>query len=390
MNIKKAILFSLLAVAGTTAFAQSGNLRKAKAALQKFQELQEAGSAELGKSSLKSAKEAIDPAITHDKTKDDPETWTIYALVNANLAVLEKSAEAAATAEEGIQKATELDSNEKNKENIAIAGQLLGQFNFGQGADAFNSQDYKTAYTAFDQALRYLPGDTTLLYYSGLAAIQNQDYPNAIKRYEELIPQKEFSQHKAVTIDLPKLYLSAKDTTNALEYAAKAAAEYSEDDDASIQNIELNLMTGNEEKIIGEIENQIAKDADNKALYYYLGIAYSASNNNDKATEAYKKAVEIDPNYVEANKNASATIINGVRDQLNALNEDKTLSNNDYSAKVEELKEQIKEALPYLEKVVELDPQDIDALRSLKGYYDFQQDEAKSAETQAKIEALQQ
>lgn len=390
MNIKKAILFSLLVVAGTTAFAQTSNLRKAKAGLQKFQELQGAGSAELGKNSLESAKEAIDQAITHDKTKDNAETWTIYALVNANLATLEKSAEAVQAAEEGIKKATELDSDEKNKENIAVAGQLLGQFNFGQGADAFNSQKYDEAYAAFDQALRYLPGDTTLLYYSGLAAIQKQDYPNAIKRYEELIPQKEFSQHKSVMVDLPKLYLSAKDTTNALEYAAKAATEYPEDNDASVQNIELNLMTGNEDKIINDIENQIAKDADNKALHYYLGIAYSASNNNDKAIEAYKKAVEIDPNYVEANKNASATIINGVRDQLNALNEDKTLSNNDYSKRVEELKVQIKEALPYLEKVVELDPNDIDALRSLKGYYDFQQDEAKSAETQAKIEALQQ
>ncbi|PRD55842.1 tetratricopeptide repeat protein [Sphingobacterium gobiense] len=395
MNIKKAILFSLLVVAGTTAFAQSSNLRKAKAGLQKFQELQGNNLpaeqlAQLGKKDLEDAKEAIDAAITHDKTKDNPETWTIYALVNANLATLEKSAEAEQAAEEGIQKATALDSDGKHKENITVAGQLLGQFNFGQGADAFNNQDYETAYTTFNRALHYLPGDTTLLYYSGLAAIQNQDYPNAIKRYEELIPQKEFSQHKAVMIDLPKLYLSTKDTTNALEYAAKAAAEYPEDNDASVQNIELNLMTGNEGKIISDIENQIAKDTDNKALYYYLGIAYSASENNDKAIEAYKKAVEIDPNYVEANKNASATIINSVRNQLNALNDDKTLSNNDYSTKVEELKEQIKVALPYLEKVVELDPKDVDALKSLKGYYDFQQNEEKSAETQAKIEALQQ
>src|SRR5690606_26802017 len=101
---------------------------------------------------------------THDKTKDDPETWTFYALINANLATLEKSKEALQAAEEGIQKATQLDNEGKNKENIAVAGQLLGQLSFGQGADAFNSQDYKTAYTAFEQALKYLPGDTTLLF----------------------------------------------------------------------------------------------------------------------------------------------------------------------------------------------------------------------------------
>lgn len=399
MNFKRAILFSLLVIAGTTAFAQSGNLRKAKAGLQKFQQSQElqnlkglqgASAVELDKESLQSAKEAIDQAITHDKTKDDPETWTFYALINANLATLEKSKEALQAAEEGIQKATQLDNEGKNKENIAVAGQLLGQFSFGQGADAFNSQDYKTAYTAFEQALKYLPGDTTLLFYSGLAASNAQDNTNAIEKFKQLVPEKEFSNHKVVMTELSRLHLLAADTATALEYAAKAVAEYPEDNDIAIQNIELNLITGNEDKIISDIESQIAKDSDNKTLYYYLGIAYSTSNNNDKAIDAYKKAVELDPDYLEANKNASATIINRVRDQLNALSDDKTLSNTDYSTKVEELKEKIKEALPYLEKVVSLAPNDIDALKSLKSYYDFQQDEAKSVETQAKIDALQQ
>ncbi len=387
MNVKKAIVFSLLVAAGTTTFAQTSNLRKAKTALQKYEELKGAGSAELGKSNLESAKEAIDQAIVHDKTKEDAETWTIYALVNANLATLNGTAEAATAASEGIKKATELDKDGKNADNIKVAGQTLGQFNFNQGVAAWDKQDFKTAYASFDSALGFLPGDTTLTYYSGLAAIQNQDYPNAIEKYKQLIPAKDFSSHKSVMVDLPKLYLSAKDTASAIEYAAQAAQAYPNDNDAATQNIELNLIAGNEAKIISDIESQIAKDGSNKSLYYYLGIAQSAANNNDKAIEAYKKAVSIDANYSDANRNAAATIINGVREKLNALNDDKTLSNTDYNTKVNALKEEIKEALPYLEKVVELNPEDVDALRSLKGYYDFQQDEAKATEIQAKIDA---
>ncbi|WP_437919799.1 tetratricopeptide repeat protein [Sphingobacterium sp. LRF_L2] len=387
MNFKKAIVFSLLVAAGTTTFAQTSNLRKAKTSLQKFEELKAAGSAELGKSNLESAKEAIDLAIAHEKTKEDAETWTVYALVNANLAALENTVEAATAAAEGIKKAKELDAESKNADNIKVAGQVLGQFNFNQGVAAWEKQDFKSAYGSFSDALVYLPGDTTLTYYSGLAAIQNKDYANAIAKYKELVPVKEFSSHKAVVIDLPKLYLSAQDTASAIEYAAQAVQAYPNDNDASVQNIELNLIVGNEAKIITDIESQIAKDASNKSLYYYLGIAQSASNNSEKAAEAYKKAVELDPNFSDANRNAAATIINSVRDQLNALNQDKTLSNTDYNTKVAALKEKIKEALPYLEKVVELNPSDVDALRSLKGYYDFQQDEAKSTEIQAKINA---
>ncbi|MEJ5054612.1 tetratricopeptide repeat protein [Sphingobacterium sp. MYb382] len=382
-------MFSLFVAAGSTAtFAQTNNLRKAKSSLQKFEELKGAGSAALGKSNLTSAQEAIDLAIVHDKTKDDPETWTIYALVNANIATLDNLADAATKATNAIAKAKELDKEGKNASNIATASQMLGQYNFNQGVASWEKQDFKTAYEQFDKVLTYIPGDSTSTYYSGLAAIQNHDYTNAVAKYKLLVPVKEFSAHKSIVVDLPKLYLSLKDTTSALEYAALAAKDYPEDKDAAVQNIELNLIAGKEGKVINDIEAQIQKDPNNKSLYYYLGIAYSAAENNDKAVEAYKKAVAIDPNYADANKNAAATIINGVREKLNALNGDKTLSNNDYNRKVTELKEKIKEALPYLLKSVELDAKDVDALKSLKGYYDFQQDEAKSNELKAKIDAL--
>jgi|GEM_PF-76384 len=388
MNFTKSIVCSLLMVAGMTAFAQNSNLRKAKSGLQKFEELKSAGSPELGRKLLEEAREPMDKALAHDKTKDNPETWTIHALIHANFALLDKSAEEAAKAEEAIQKAKELDKDGKNADNLTIAGQLLGQFNFDQGVAAWEKQDFTAAYDAFDLALTFLPGDTTLTYYAGLAAIQNKDYPKAVDKYMQLLPVEEFSLRRTVVIDLPKLYLSASDTASAIEYAARAAREFPEDDDAVIQNIELNLIVGNETAMIAEIEGQTVKDPNNASLFYYLGIAQFAANNADKALEAYRKAIAIDPDYADANKNISAIIINGIRDELNALNEDRTVSNNDYNTKLGELKERIKEALPHLQKVVEINPQDIDALRSLKGYYDFLQDEEKSKEVQAKIEAL--
>ena len=178
MNFKKSILFvGLLFATGSTAlFAQSGNVKKAKAAIVKFEELKGAGSAELGKSNLTAAKEAIDAAVVHEKTKDDPEAWTYYALVYSNLASLDKNAEDAVKAQDAIKKATELDADKKHAENIKVAGQTLGQFKFNQGVAAWDKQDYKTAYTDFSDALVYLPGDTTLTFYSGLAAVQNKEF----------------------------------------------------------------------------------------------------------------------------------------------------------------------------------------------------------------------
>lgn len=388
MDLKKAIILSAMVTVGTTVFAQSSNLKKAASNIQKYEELRSTGSAQLGASFLQTAKEAIDAASVHEKTKDLAETWTYYSLVYASMAVDEKSEEKATKAAEGIAKAKELDKDQKNKANISVAEQNLYSFNFNHGVGFWDKKEYKAAYDAFNQALTYMPGDTTLTYYAGLAAIQNNDYQNGIDKYKQLISKKDYSQHKAVLVDLPKLYLSLKDTTSALEYAALAAKEYPNENDAVVQNIELNLIVGNESKIISEIENQISKDSNNKNLYYYLGIAQSANNNADKAYEAYSKAIAIDPNYNDANLNAGVVLMNSIREQLQKVNEDKTLSNNQYTTKVGELKEKIKPAEAHFLKVLENDPKNESALKGLKGLYDFLQLEEKGKAIQEKIDAL--
>ncbi|TJZ53232.1 tetratricopeptide repeat protein [Sphingobacterium olei] len=387
--LKKAIVLSVLITAGaSTVYSQSSNLKKAATNIQKFEELKGAGSAELGKANLTTAKEAIDEASIHDKTKDLADTWTYYSLIYANIASLEKSSESATKAIEGITKAKELDKDNKNTANIEVAGQILGQYKFNEGVGAWEKQDFKSAYTSFNDALTYLPGDTTLTYYSGLAAIQNQDYKNGIEKYKQLLDRKDFSSHKLVVVDLPKLYLSLGDTTSAIEYAAQAAQAYPNDNDAVIQNIELNLIVGNESKIVSEIENQLTKDPQNKSLYYYLGIAHSSANDSQKALEAYQKAIEIDPNYADANLNAGVVLMNSVREELQIINDDKTLNNNQYNEKINALKERIKPAEEYFTKVVDADPKSESALRGLKGLYDFIQDEAKGQAIQAKLDAL--
>lgn len=388
MNLKKALILSAMVTAGTSVFAQSSNLKKAASNIQKYEELRSTGSAQLGTSFLQTAKEAIDAASVHEKTKDLAETWTYYSLVYASMAVDEKSEEKAKKAAEGIAKAKELDTDKKNASNISVAEQNLYSFNFNHGVGFWDKKEFKAAYDAFNQALSYMPGDTTLTYYAGLAAIQNNDYQNGIDKYKQLLDKKDYSQHKAVMVDLPKLYLSLKDTTSALEYAALAAKAYPNENDAVVQNIELNLIVGNEAKIISEIENQLSKDGNNKNLYYYLGIAQSANNNADKAYEAYSKAIAIDPNYNDANLNAGVVLMNSIREQLQKVNEDKTLSNNQYTEKVNQLKEKIKPAEAHFLKVIENDPKNESALKGLKGLYDFLQLEEKGKAVQEKIDAL--
>ncbi|NGM61836.1 tetratricopeptide repeat protein [Sphingobacterium sp. SGG-5] len=388
MNIKSIAMFSAFLMIGSISFGQTSNLRKTAKNIQQYDELRVAGTPQLGKTYIEGAKEAIDAASVHDKTKDLAETWMYYALVYSNLATADKSQAYADKAKEGIEKATALDKDGKHKQNIEVAEQLLGSYNFNQGVANWEKKDFKSAYSSFSTALEYMPGDTTLIYYSGLAAIQNQDYKNGIEKYKQLIDRKDFSSHKIVMVDLPKLYLSMKDTASAIEYAAKAVEAYPEDKGAAVQNIELNLIVGNNEQVLSNIQSQIAKDPQNKNLYYYLGIAESANNNSSNALAAYNKAIELDPNYADANLNAGVVLMNQVRDELNELNSSNVTATVQ-NAKLKELKEKLKPVEAFFTKVIEVEPANTSALRGLKQYYDFVENEAKSKEIAQKLEDAQ-
>ena len=81
-------------------------------------------------------------------------------------------------------------------------------------------------------------------------------------------------------------------------------------------------------------------------------------------------------------------MINAIKNDLQGINSDKSLSNNQYNSKVTELKEKVKPAEQYFAKVVEVDPNNESGLRGLKSVYDFLQLEDKAKAIQDKLDAL--
>ena len=388
MNIKKGFIFTALFVSAGSLFAQTSNVKKAQTNYQKYFEFKQAGNAKLGDSFIKTAQEAIDAAIVHEKTKESAEAWTMYSLIYGNLGADNNNEEYLKSASSAIEKAKSLDTDKKNDENIKNSEHNLYAYNFNQGVGAWEKQDYTKAYKSFNDALVFMPGDTTLTYYAGIAAIQSNDYQKGVEKYLALIDRKDYSEHKKIVKDIPNLYLSLNDTTNAIKYAGIATKYYPEDSEIANQNINYNIALGNTAGILGELKSQIEKEPNNKTLYFYLGIAESSLNNNAAAYEAYKKAVEIDPSYADANINAGVVLINSIRDEIEALNNNKSLTNAQYNTKISDLKNKVKPAEQYFSKVLEADAKNESALKGLKSVYDFLQQEDKAKEIQAKIDAL--
>lgn len=390
MKLKFILSLAMLVIA-TTAFSQPNQLRRGKTSYEKFSEVKSLGSPELGMNDLKAALAALERAIEHDRTKDLAETWTYYALVKADLALLDSEEDNATefkTALEARQKAIELDTDQEQAQNLEVLSFMLAQYELNQGVAAWEVEDFATAYQAFDRGGVYLPGDTTFLFYAGLAAVQSGNYQNAITKYEQIVPIDSFSNHRQIVLDISRLYMMEGDTASAINYANIGRDIYPEDSEMANQFIELNLMAGNEVEVISTIEAEANRDPSNKLLQYYLGLAHSAAGNEDQAEEAYKKALAIDPDYVDANINLGGLILNKGIEHWNETNNKRDLTQQQYDAELAVAQGIFDQAYPYLQKAVDIDGANIIALSNLQKYYQIKDDQAKVDELQAKMDAL--
>lgn len=130
------------------------------------------------------------------------------------------------------------------------------------------------------------------------------------------------------------------------------------------------------------ISEALAKNPNNADLVFNLGVI---SYNNKELTDAekyYLKAIEIDPKYGNAYLNLAILKLDAEKVLIEKMN--KLGTSAPEMKKYDVLKKQredvYKSAIPYLKKVVELDPENVDAIRTLVGVYNAIElfDEAKA------------
>jgi hypothetical protein len=413
----KFLIAGLLGLVSVTAFAQKGEINNAKDAYDKWSTLSKTGAgAALAGSSLTTAKTSIDKAAANAKTSALPETYALKGAIYAALALKDTveatSAPLFASADEALKKAKELDVKGENKKLIDDGGITLAQYQLNKGVKEYKQSKYEAAYHSFDYYRQTLPEDTNAIYYTGLSAEMYKNYPDAINNYKKLVTTN-YSKGATIYLELSTIYLSQKDSTNALKIANDGIQKYPTNSELRKREIEISLQTGKQQEVLGKIQSAIANDPKNKSLHYYEGLTYALfaeamtadvkktkdpvakaalqTKKDDyfnKSAEAYKKAVEIDPNYFEANMNLGYSILSPAIDLYNSANQLPASKQKEYDAAMAKSKAQFELAKPYLVKATELQPKSVDALANLKTYYLGVKDAANANATQKKIDEI--
>jgi tetratricopeptide (TPR) repeat protein len=424
----KFLIIGLLGLVSATTFAQKKELENAQTEYDNYL-VSNSGPAALkspilvakATSSINNAKTAIDKAATNEKTTGLPQTSALKGAIYASLALRDTIATTSAplvtTAEEAIKKAKELDTKGDNKKLIEGATRTMAQYHLNMGIRAYQNRKYDLAYKSFDNFRIIFPEDTTAIFYTGLSASnQGQTEPRyyafAIANYNKLLTLK-YSGNEKLYMDLSTIYLITKDTVNAYKVAGEGVAKYPSNSELRRREIEIALQSGKQSDVLDKIQKAISNDPKNKTLYYYEGLTYSqvadaadakfdkakddagrasimsiTFENYAKAAEFYKKAIEIDPNYFEANLNLGYVLQKPAIETYYSANKLPASKQKEYEAGLARADALFDIARPYLQKAVDLNPKSTDALNNLRNYYRGKSDPAHKAENKAKADEL--
>ena len=360
---------------------------------------------------LESLNNLIDSA--DDKTK----AKFYYLSGLANYQNGESSFENKLSSIENFNNAKEVEKEGSKIYSTKIDDILTNLFNsfVNDSRSALENKDYELSYKSLEAAYNVSKRDTLYLYNAALVATEAKSYDVALNFYEKLIdlgytgisinfyatekesgkeqvfqdmksrdfsvdvltthisPRDEMAESVEIDIlrSIAAIYRTKEDFDNSLKFLEKAK---------SIDPLDINLilLESNIRWEMGEVDmyqSLITKaleiEPNNVDLIFNLGVVNADKGDHEKAIDYYNKAIAMDPTYTKAYLNAAALTLEkegAIIEEMNSLG----MSTADYN-RYDELKIErenlYRSAIPYLEKVYELENDNLNAARTLKNIF---------------------
>lgn len=391
MKMKRFLMWALMAATATTTFAQDATVKEAKKLM--------------GKGDFDAAAKMLAPALTSSETLDKAAAWNLQSeiMYGKYTAISTKQMEnqvkkideatdtmgmykAAVAAWDAVLKCDEFDQLPDAKGKVKIkyrspaqtkyktfgvtlvqAGQFFYQKKENQ--DAINAwrKYLEMKETPIFKEVADFPKDSfydDIVYYVAFLAYQEKDYDSAVKYASKLaaIPEKA-DEANEILLFAKKEMLKTK--TDSLEYVGMVKDLHKANPESERY---FNLLVDYYNHVsaaekLAWVEEEIAINPQNKMPWAIKGEAMMNAEKWDDAVEAFKKAIEIDPEWVPCLFNTGICLNSKAIALNDQLMDKKTMGLT--PANLEKVKAVLRDAQVYLEKTRELDP---DQLQTKWGY----------------------
>ncbi len=401
--MKKTILFTALATMFlANSFAQTSD---AGIALNAFKNAVASKKMDDAKEKIEEAKKYIDKAMQSESDKAKPKTWYYAGQIYTNLMIAAKlsNGEDLMTGLMNVMQAGEKADPKVAEELMNI---LLKDENYTKGLGYYKQHvDMpKKAKDDYSEEIKAELGQGIMMFIMlGNQALQKDKFELARDAYMRAVSTMEITGtvdyavyfNAGISAEAVKDWVSAekafkacaeKDYEGAMSFGkwAKALANQDKKEEAgkvldqgrakhgankdfAIEEANIYIATGDLAKAEAALQTLIDADPKNPLLQFNVGVIFDNTHQYDKAAEAYKKAIELDPKYFDAHYNLGAMYYNQGVDYFNKIQSIDDMA--EFAKEEKKAKEYFQTALPFMEKAHEIDPSEKNTLQILKGIY---------------------
>ena len=248
-----------------------------------------------------------------------------------------------------------------------------------QPSSAVNGGEYEQALTYYNE-LQELGYDGSAIEYKAtnvesgeVETMEKVQRDLMIKSgtYKDPIDEKTESKTAEIVKNTAMIYTQLGQDDKALEAYKVARASYPNDVNLILQEANLHYKLGDKDQFKVLMAEAATVAPDNPDLHYNIGVINMEQGNVEEARESYKKALEINPGYTNAQLNLSTTYVNegnGLIDEMNTLGNSRA-----DIARYDELKKQkddlFREGATVLEDALKTNPDNQGILSQLKNIY---------------------
>jgi Tfp pilus assembly protein PilF len=345
---------------------------------------------------LNKAKESIDKAITDAKTGINAKTWYYRGLIYQGIAESEDpkvnayDPEALDKCLDSYLKSMELDQKKMYVNDVKKRIPYVLNRYVNNGINAYKAKDYVAASNNFERSFTtseqlFNKIDTPLLYNMAIAAqlggMKDKQKSSLSRLIDLKYPEAEIYR------SMSGLYLAEKDTNKAMEYIALGRTAFPAYNALMIDELNIYIARGQTKQMIDKMVAATEADPKNKTLKFALGATYDNMGKKLEAEAAYKAAIALDSTYFDAYYNLGAMHYNSGVEVYNKTKDLPMSKEKEYNAGKKKYTESFNKSLPYLERALALQPNDVNTMLSLKEVYAKLDMLSKSAEMRKRIEA---
>ncbi len=356
----------------------------------------------LDNGNLVKAKKAIDKAVEHEKTKNEPKTWLYKGQIYLKIGTAKDFEGEVDTplvqAYKAFRKCIDLDDKDRYsveaKKNLKVMANHL----YRAGVQSYNQKKFEDAYKKFKYTRELLPNDTALILSSAFAAQRSEKITAAKNLYKKLVSMK-YDDKAAVYRSLSRIYQKEEKMDSALYVLGQGRKRFPDNKSLIIDELNLYLELDRLTEMVPKLRKATQVDSTNPNIQFALGTAYEnlarkekdsvkAETYVDSAVTAYKKAIDIKSDYFDAIYNLGALYYNEATELISKMNNIGVDQETKYNKLKRKRNELFNKSLPYLEKALELKPKDKNTLQALKSIYARLNSKEKYKEMKERLKEL--